>query len=125
MKNAVHHFSSLSTSTPIEVPGLEIKAPIEKVRTPRRYFNSIIVLKESALDDPFLSREVRNYTGQLAHFKRILAREYAPFQGTLNKLFLRFPENRIIKRRTPVHEKSIPFLITEDIGNGLQTHLLI
>ncbi|MGK0290040.1 MAG: hypothetical protein ACI86H_001495, partial [bacterium] len=86
---------------------------------------NIIRLKKNEIDFPYFQRELSNHQAKIAQFRIQMGGNFQDFGAKITKMLKQLPEDNIVKRRTPKHEWTVPYLIEEIVGDKKTKHLVV
>ena len=112
--------AEVTKEIPIPEPEPELPKPPEK---PTYQFRK---LKKKEIDFPFLLKSTTNFPQKLNIIRARMGQiPYKEYSQKVSDLFNSVSESYLVKQRTPKHEWTLPYMITENKGDETIHHLVI
>lgn len=113
----------ISKSKKIEPFDFEVEEKMKPKAKPVELLENLLKKKEIAF--PYFCEQNSKFSKQHAFFKTKMSTDYKPFVSIVSEHLVNISESKLIKRRTPRHEWSTPYIIEEPGENSNISYLLI
>ena len=119
------YVSKLGKTSPNTNPKIDQKKSVKVKEVVKSEFQ-IEILKKSDIDFPYFCEDEKKYSKQLALFKANAGKtDFVNFDQRIQDHLYDLEESKVLKRRVPFHEWTIPYRINEVTGEETNIQLLI